>query len=72
MSDKTNAKRIEREQARVNELLDLLRESPTMLYAEVLSTLSKQWGVSTDTVKHVFQFVQRKKLVKKQAYWSVK
>lgn len=71
MSELTNAKRIARDQARINDLMDLLREKPTLTYAEVLSELAKLWGVSTDTVTGVIQYAQRKKLVVKRVVWAV-
>lgn len=72
MSELTNAKRITREQARLNDLMDLLREKPTLTYAEVLRTLSELWGVSTDTVTVVTQYAQRKKLIARKTVWTVK
>lgn len=71
MSELTNAKRIARNQARINDLMDLLREKPTLSYAEVLNELAKLWGVSTDTVTGVIQYAQRKKLVVRKVIWNV-
>lgn len=71
MSEWTNAKRIARDQARINDLMDLLRENPTLSYAEILSKLAKLWGVSTDTVTGVIQYAQRKKLVVRKVIWNV-
>ncbi len=71
MSELTNAKRIARNQARINDLMDLLREKPTLSYAEILNELAKLWGVSTDTVTGVIQYAQRKKLVVRKVVWNV-
>ena len=71
MSELTNAKRIARDQARINDLMDLLRQKPTLTYAEILKELAKLWGVSTDTVTGVIQYAQRKKLVVRKVIWNV-
>lgn len=71
MSELTNAKRIARDQARINDLMDLLREKPTLTYAEILNELAKLWGVSPDTVTGVIQYAQRKKLVVRKVIWNV-
>ena len=72
MSHITNSNRIQRDTARVNELLDLLREQPILSHAEVVKTLAERWDKSTDTVTRVFQYAQRKKLVTKKTMWVVK
>jgi predicted transcriptional regulator len=73
MNDLThfNAKRIERTQNRAWEILDLLREEPNLTYPQILKTLAKRWDKSEDTVKHVFQYLQRQGLVKSEKVWKV-
>ncbi len=73
MTDLTNynARRQQRQQARVNELMDLLRDEPQMTRAEVLHTLCKRWKVSEDTVKVTWQFALRKKIITSKTVWHV-
>jgi DNA-binding IclR family transcriptional regulator len=73
MNDLThfNAKRIERTQNRALEILDLLREEPNLTYPQILKTLAKRWDKSEDTVKRVFQYLQRQGLVKSEKVWKV-
>ena len=64
-----NARRRERAQARVNELMELVREKPKLTDRQIVSTLAKRWRVSTRTVRVTMQYCKRKKLIRMEKVW---
>ncbi len=58
-----NARRIQRTEARVNEILDYIRENPKATQKAMLKTLSRRWKVSMKTAQLPLQWMKRRGLI---------
>ena len=58
-----NARRIQRTEARVNEILDYIRENPKATQKTMLKTLSRRWKVTMKTAQLPLQWMKRHGLI---------
>ena len=58
-----NARRIQRTEARVNEILDYIRENPKATQKTMLKTLSRRWNVTMKTAQLPLQWMKRHGLI---------
>jgi len=58
-----NSRRIARTEARVNEILDYLRENPKATQKTMLKTLSRRWKVTMKTAQLPLQWMKRHGLI---------
>jgi len=58
-----NTRRIARTEARVNEILDYLRENPKATQKTMLKTLSRRWKVTMKTAQLPLQWMKRHGLI---------
>jgi len=58
-----NSRRIARTEARVNEILDYLRENPKATQKTMLKTLARRWKVTMKTAQLPLQWMKRHGLI---------
>ena len=58
-----NNRRIQRTEARVNEILDYIRENPKATQKTMLKTLSRRWKVTMKTAQLPLQWMKRHGLI---------
>jgi len=58
-----NARRIQRTEARVNEILDYIRDNPKATQKAMLKTLARRWRVSIRTARLPLQWMKRHGLI---------
>jgi len=58
-----NARRIQRTEARVNEILDYIRENPKATQKTMLKTLARRWKVTMKTAQLPLQWMKRHGLI---------
>ncbi len=61
-----NARRIAQTEARVNEILDYIRDNPKATQKTMLKTLARRWRVSVKTAQLPLQWMKRHGMIKSQ------
>ena len=61
-----NARRIAQTEARVNEILDYIRDNPKATQKTMLKTLARRWRVSIKTAQLPLQWMKRHGLIESQ------
>ena len=61
-----NARRIAQTEARVNEILDYIRDNPKATQETMLKTLARRWRVSIKTAQLPLQWMKRHGLIESQ------
>jgi|JI8StandDraft_1071087.scaffolds.fasta_scaffold141848_3 hypothetical protein len=61
-----NARRIAQTEARVNEILDYIRDNPKATQKTMLKTLARRWRVSVKTAQLPLQWMKRHGMIESQ------
>ena len=61
-----NARRIAQTEARVNEILDYVRDNPKATQKTMLKTLARRWRVSVKTAQLPLQWMKRHGMIESQ------
>ena len=61
-----NARRIAQTEARVNEILDYIRDNPKATQKTMLKTLARRWLVSVKTAQLPLQWMKRHGMIESQ------
>lgn len=55
--------RYQRTQARINEILDEIRDNPMATEAEIVRMLAKRWNLNRYTVEKIMQYCKREGMI---------